>query len=54
MMVDYSEAFLEMKKNLLLAYEFMLKNEPKEAAQLLTKNADISSLTAAWIENENN
>ena len=52
-MIDYSEAFLEMDSSLRSVYEMMLKNNRKEAVMLLEKIADISKLTAAWIENEN-
>jgi hypothetical protein len=51
-MVDYSEAFLEMDKNLRLVYEMMLKNKPNEASRLLKRIADVANFTAAWIENE--
>jgi len=52
-MVDYSEAFLQLDKNLRSVYELMLKGRKNEAAQLLTEIADIATSTAAWIANEN-
>jgi hypothetical protein len=53
MMVDYSEAFLALEKNLRSVYELMLKGRKDEAAQLLTEVANIATSTAAWIQNEN-
>jgi hypothetical protein len=52
-MVDYSEAFLEMDRNLRKVYELMLKGKKEEAADVLEKISDIAKLTAAWISNEN-
>ena len=51
-MVDYSEAFLELDRNLRSVYELMLKGKKAEAVVLLEKISDIAKLTAAWIENE--
>jgi hypothetical protein len=53
-MVDYSETFLEMDRNLRKVYELMLKGKKEEAASTLEKIADIAKLTAAWIENDIN
>jgi hypothetical protein len=52
-MVDYSEAFLELDKNLRLVYEMLLEGRKKEAVNLLEKISDIAKFTAAWIDNEN-
>ena len=50
--MDYSEAFLELDRNLRSVYELMLKGKKSEAVVLLEKISDIAKLTAAWIENE--
>lgn len=50
-MIDYSEAFLQMDKNLREVYEYMLKGKTADAVCTLEKIADIAKLTAAWIEN---
>jgi hypothetical protein len=52
-MVDYSEAFLQLDRNLRSVYELMLKGRKQEAVSVLEKIADIAKFTAAWIENEN-
>ena len=52
-MVDYSEAFLQLDRNLRSVYELMLKGRKQEAVNVLEKIADIAKFTAAWIENEN-
>jgi hypothetical protein len=54
MMVDYSEAFLELDKNVRSVYEAMLKGRKEEAVTLLDKIADIAKLTSAWIESNDN
>ena len=53
-MVDYSESFLALDRNLRSVYELMLKGKKDEAANLLVEIANIATITAAWIENENN
>jgi hypothetical protein len=53
-MVDYSEAFLQLDRNLRSVYELMLKGRKKEAANLLAEIANIATVTAAWIENAHN
>jgi hypothetical protein len=53
-MVDYSEAFLELDRNLRSVYEAMLKHRKEEAVELLEKISDIAKLTAAWIESNDN
>ena len=52
-MIDYSEAFLQLDRNLRSVYELMLKGKKDEAAQLLAEIANIATVTAAWISNEN-
>jgi hypothetical protein len=52
-MVDYSEAFLQLDRNLRSVYELMLKGRKQEAVNVLEKIADIAKFTASWIENEN-
>jgi hypothetical protein len=53
-MVDYSEAFLELDHSLRAVYEAMLKGRKEEAVELLEKISDIAKLTAAWIESNDN
>ena len=53
-MVDYSEAFLQLDRNLRSVYSLMLKCRKEEAVQILAEIANIATVTAAWIENENN
>ena len=52
MIIDYSEAFLQLDKNLRSVYELMLKGRKEEATKLLEEIARISSYAAEWIRDE--
>ena len=54
MIVDYSEAFLQLDKSLRSVYELMLKGRKEEAAKLLDEISKISIYTAEWIRDDNN
>ena len=52
-MVDYSEAFLQLDKNLRSVYELMLKGKKEEAVILLEEMAYLADVTSKQIANEN-
>jgi hypothetical protein len=54
MIVDYSEAFLQLNKNLRSVHDLMLKGRREEAVNLLEEIARISTYTAEWIRDANN
>jgi hypothetical protein len=54
MIVDYSEAFLQLDKNLRSVYELMLKGHRDEAAQLLEEISRIATYASNWIKDDNN
>jgi hypothetical protein len=54
MIVDYSEAFLQLDKSLRSVYELMLKGRKEEAANLLDEISRISSYAAEWIRDAHN
>ena len=52
MMVDVSEAFLEIDRTLRKAYELLLKGRKQEAANLFEEIARLSENASIWIKNE--
>ena len=54
MIIDYSEAFLQLDKSLRSVYELMLKGRKEEAAKLLDEISKISTYAAEWIRNDHN
>lgn len=52
MMVDYSEAILELRRKLHTVEKLMLSNKEDEAVRELESMSDMCKFTAAWIEHE--